>query len=287
MMHGQPGHREFAMRADIGERFRAHAGGPGRFAGVTQTQPPLSAADALLLLDPAHWHGREAVKVTLLTLLARGLLRLQTRPGFSLTGRPKAVLELGANTAMPAARDEQLLFDIVRRVVGGGTSLTTIVACLREQFGRGLTGFDRDVVRHSLIRRGMISENYPFAFWWFRYRRDALTEEGRVQRRTINAALEEASAVPGLLVRDPPAAAALTIAAGPLIFLVPELRTHYSLLAAALRERGGGRWVEIGDNVDGWDARGLETDAFSSFDDAIAGFDASFGNSGISWDDGC
>jgi hypothetical protein len=274
------------MRADSGGRSHGDGAGTGGLAWVQQTQP-LSAAAAVLLLDPARWHGREAVKITLLTLLARDLLRLRTQPGFSLAGRRKALLELGRSVATPAARDEQLLYDILRRVVGGGTPLTSVVAGLREQFGRDLKGFDRDVVRHGLIRRGMVTENYPFACWLFRYRRDALTEAGLVQRRRIEAALERARADLTLLVRDPAAAAALTIAAGPLIFLIPELRAHYALLGAALREHGGGRWVETGGDFDGWDGCGFEAVAFSSFDDAIAGFDAGFSSSRVSWDDGC
>ena len=56
----------------------------------------LTPAEMLVLLDPAHRHGRETVKIALLGLIARGVLRLDVQGTKGLLHRQSVTLHLAA-----------------------------------------------------------------------------------------------------------------------------------------------------------------------------------------------
>ncbi|MBV8494223.1 MAG: hypothetical protein JO162_12200, partial [Alphaproteobacteria bacterium] len=253
----------------------------------------LIPAEALIVLNPARWHGREGIKLTYLTLLARGVLRLTMLPATGWFRGRKTVLQLGASAAPVRSGAESALLGIVRAQGSGGAPMADVIRQAQSIYGTDLNRFDRDLVRPGLIHRGLLTEARRSFLMLFTVRRDELTPAGEAARRLIEQAMAQARTIPDFLARDPAQAAALAVSAGAAIFLVPELRAHYTRLSAVLRIQGG---ADGGDG-DGWDSssqtggigdpawHGLDAGLdfswfgdfdFDGFDAAMDSFDSSF-----------
>lgn len=266
---------------------------------------PFTPGEALILLDPARWHGREAIKATLLGLLARGALRLETQLARGLFRRRTTALRVAFGPMPPLPPQERTLVELVRGAdrpgVSGGGSMAAVVGQARAQFGADLKGFDRDLVRPGLIRRGLLTEAYKPVLLMFRRRCDALTPAGENARQAVDLAMRQVREIPSVIERDPAAAAALALGAGAAVFLVPEIRAYYAQLSAAMNRKEVAD-IDVGDSGDlfggsdnfggggtDWscfDLSGFDFAAFDSIDSAMASFDSSFDSAADSGGDG-
>lgn len=239
----------------------------------------VTPAEALILLNPAKLHGREAIKATLLGLLVRGVLRLETQPGAGIFHRSRTSLQIAANAPPDLPPGEAALVGLVREAEAAGGPMMQFVRRARARFGADLGRFDRDVVRPGLVRRGLLVETQRRVLFVFTRRRYRLTAAGEAERQRIAEAMQRLREIPQMLERDPAAAAVLAAGAGAAIFLVPELKKSYGRLSAALR--AGDAAVDApllvaGFDLGGMDFGNIDGGGFDAFDSAVASFDASF-----------
>jgi hypothetical protein len=183
-------------------------------------------------------------------------------------------LRLGPKTAPVRSGIASPVLDAVAAAQERGGELAEVIKRLKRQFSADLSGFDKDVLRPALMRRGLLVQGERRMLGLFKVRQDALTPAGEAEQVRVTAAMQRARAIPELLDRRPEEAAALALAAGGAILLMPELRAHYQQLGAVMKpEQGGG--FSFGDGSS-FDFGSFDSGAFDSFDNAAAAFETSF-----------
>jgi len=251
----------------------------------------LTPGEALLLLEPNKRQGSEAIKVSLMWLLAKKCLTasLEDKPGFlgrflSRTSRLHPSDRLPAD--LPSEMDN--LMQLVRRT----GYMDDFVKAARIQYGNDLTGFQIHYLIPSLLKRRLIeprTEPFLIVFSRTRYYR---TRSGEALRQQIDTLFARAREIPGYLDRSPAQAAALAATLGGLIFLMPELRPHFTDIAHAMRRPiGADASMYTGDTCSGSSPRpneplvkdtmaldftGFDAGAFDAFDAGMTALDASF-----------
>jgi hypothetical protein len=269
----------------------------------------LSPAESLFLLKPNRTPARETVKVTLLSLLAQGLVRLEEQVTKRFIGTRKTVYVRPTQRPVPALPAHAAsLLDQVRAAQAYTGSMSDVVTRARQAYGSGLNRFNRDFIIPRLLTRGLIEGRS--VLFLRRYKR---TPAGDAEESRIAADIARARSIPELLRSDPAEAAAIVLAVGSTILLVNELRPYYRQISEAMRTPGGGAdysdssggdgslpfWsssdpdtAHSGEAVPGLDAASLGSLDLSTFDagafDALdagmasfdAGFDASVGDGG-------
>ncbi|WP_407525172.1 hypothetical protein [Methylobacterium oryzisoli] len=243
--------------------------------------PPLSAAEALVLLDPGGAQGREALKLTLMTLILQGYVRIVPSPPSWFGGRrPPNLVAAGRDEAgLPPPAAAAMRF--VREASGRQGRLQEVVRLARLDHGAGLKGFVRDLVRPALMRRGLLEPTRERVLF-VPVERHRPTPAGEAERRRLADLMARAADIPTWLDRDPAQAAALAVALGGAILLVPALRPHLDQIAGMLRMQrdagGDGGSGGTGDEAacrDG-DLAGFDaalSDAFDGLDAFESGFD--------------
>jgi hypothetical protein len=272
----------------------------------------LSPAESLFLLKPNRTAARETVKVTLLSLIAQGLVRLDEQVTKRFIGSKKTVYVRPTAAKVPAlpAHAASLLAQVRAAQARSGT-MDDLVKLAREAYGASLTRFNRDFIVPRLKTRRLLDER-RFLFVPY-YKR---TPAGDVEESRIAADIARARTIPELIRSNPAEAAAIVLAVGSTILLVSELRPYYRQISEAMRappgadgsaDSGGGEvppsfWdsskpgaehsAHPHDALQQLDAASLGNLDLSSFDagafDALdagmasfdAGFDASVGDSG-------
>jgi uncharacterized membrane protein YgcG len=195
----------------------------------------LSPAEALVLLDPNAEQGVQAAKVTFLGLLAEGVLRAEQVKG-RLTSETR--LHIARQPAETPPHVGAVL-DAVRHSKTG--SVYQVTRRLARDTNR-LATFVPGLVRPRLVQRGLLAErrHQEERKVLFVFRRTLTittfhpTEAGTREQARLRAALDEAPAIAAELDRDPPRAAAMAAALGPLIVLVPALLAVLGPLAHAM-----------------------------------------------------
>lgn len=195
----------------------------------------LSPAEALVLLDPNADQGVQAAKVTFLGLLAEGVLRAEQVKG-RLTSETR--LHIARQPAETPPHVGAVL-DAVRHSKTG--SAYQVTRRLARDTNR-LSSFVPVLVRPRLVQRGLLAErrHQEERKVLFVFRRTLTittfhpTEAGAREQARLRAALDEAPAIAAELDRDPPRAAAMAAALGPLIVLVPALLPLLGQIAHAM-----------------------------------------------------
>ena len=240
-----------------------------------------------MLLDPVFTKANEAIKVTLLSLLARRLVRSEERERPGLFGMKKATF-LSTLAPLPprSPPHEASLHRLVAQVQSVDGDMKAFFAAVNKAYWPNLSGFLTKFIMPSLMAKGLLDEKKRKAFGLFTQIRYVPTPAGATERAQIERRVAEARKLPHLLGVDPAQAATLALALGGTLLLVAELRPHYQSLGDAMRRHDGGGGDSGGGvdvpSVQGSHAEGLggfESSAFSSLDSSMDGFSSVFDSS--------
>jgi len=250
----------------------------------------LTPAEALVLLEPNADIGREAAKVTFLSLLVQGALRLERETGRILGTTTR--LRLGRPVAAPPAHVEAVL-DAVRYSRSG--TLPDVAKRLSKATDR-YARFVTYMLRPRLIERGLLEQrsHQEQRRMLFLVKRMVTvftyhpTEAGAREQARVRAALDAGPAIRQALDENPARAAAMAAALGPLIVLVPALLPFLAQIghAMALPGVGGPGEAGQGDPLDlGWlddDVDGAMDEVDSAIGGALSDADSSGDSDGDS-----
>jgi hypothetical protein len=272
---------------------------------------PLSPAESLFLLKPNRTPARETVKVTLLSLLAQGMVRMEERETRRLFGKKKTVYMWPRNIAGSIPPHAAALLDLVRAAQDDTGSMADFAKRAQKAYGANLEKFNRDFIVPALRSRGLIEERRILLFRVYKR-----TPAGDAEESRIASEIARARTIPELIRSNPAEAAAVILAVGSTILLVSELRPYYRQISEVMRtqttDASGGdgsvpRWdstdshaadpAHHGDPAHHLDAAGLggfdhgnfdlsafDAGAFDALDTGMAsfdsGFDASVGDGG-------
>ncbi len=191
----------------------------------------LSPAESLFLLKPNRTPARETVKVTLLSLLALGLVRVEEKVAKRFIGTRKTIYVRPTDAGGPGLPAHAAsLLDQVRAAQADTGSMPDLVKRARQAYGSSLNGFNRDFIVPRLMSRGLI-EDCSFVF----LRRYKRTPAGDAEESRIAADIARARTIPELLHSNPAEAAAIVLAVGGTILLVNELRPFYRQISEVMR----------------------------------------------------
>ena len=251
---------------------------------------PLSPAEALFLLKPNRTPGSRTLRVTLLSLLVKGVLRIEeeVKPGV-FRDRKVAHLRIVAERTPTSPPHVAELIGVVRAAQADGGKVRDVARLAQGTFGAGCGLYNRTFIVPSLIERGLLEERRVlFVRTWH------ATPAGEAERARIEADIERARQLPALLRSNPAEAAALALALGGTLLLVDDLRAHYRQLADAMRSSGydggasdgfDGASSGTGDSSGGFDFGSFDfgsfdAGAFDALDAGIGSFDSGFSDGG-------
>ncbi len=212
---------------------------------------PLSPAESLFLLKPSRTPARETVKVTLLSLLAQGLVRMEEQKTRRFFGTKKTVYvrPTGKRPALP--KHAAALLDLVEAAQGDTGSMTDFVKRVQKAYGTNLERFNRDFIVPALLSRGLIEERRVLVFRTYKR-----TPAGDAEESRIASDIARARTIPELIRSNPAEAAALILAVGGTILLVSELRPYYRQMSEVMRAQTA--------STDGSDSGGDSTPLWDS-----------------------
>ena len=269
----------------------------------------LTPAESLVLLDTVKSTGREAVKVTLMSLLAQGVVAVVQIEKKRLIGTKKiAAVRLAKPVPPDAPPHVAAMAEVVRVVESEGGGMDALAARAQKLFGAKLETFKTGHVIPALLGRGLVREEIVKTMVFFKRKTWPVTPAGQMEKNRLDRVIEDARRLPELLDTDKTQAAAIVLAAGGALLLLPELKPFYGQLAA-LRPppAGGGSGSDDssghggGDHGDAaaeatgfepgsFDVANFDMDAFASLDGSMAtfdsGFDSSFSDSDSGGSDG-
>jgi hypothetical protein len=240
------------------------------------TDAQLTPAEAFVLLNPVP-NNLETFKIALLSLLAMGILRIET-----IKSRPIFLLRLFGARGVPlevvsVVREPPAIFlaaktvDVVRNaaVARGsehGRNFLSVALSAHKILGPFLWRLYAELICPALAARGWLeaTEEKNHRMVGGRYMHYGHTPAGLAEKRRIDALLDRARQLPTLIDTNPAEAKSVALATGSLLLLLPELKVIYGKLAAL----DAGLAPEIGS----LDARVLDA-AFDYFD---AFFDGRF-----------
>jgi hypothetical protein len=191
---------------------------------------PLSPAESLFLLKPNRTPARETVKVTLLSLLAQGMVRMEERQTRRFFGKKKTVYMWPRNIAGHLPPHAIALLDIVRAAQDDTGSMADFAKRAQKDYGANLEAFNRDFIVPALLLRGLIEERRVLIFRTYKR-----TTAGDAEESRIASDIARARTIPQLLRSNPAEAAAIILAVGSTILLVNELRPHYRQISEVVR----------------------------------------------------
>jgi len=201
---------------------------------------PLSPAEATVMLAPNLAKPINAIKVTLLFLLATGVLRLEESEAFGIF-RNKKIAHLRIATEPKNAPSEvAALLNTVRAAEAAGGKIKDVIAQCQRDFGPACVQFNAKFVIPGLIARGLITQK-KFLF----LNRFPLTPAGEKVQSRLKSDLFKADDVARLLKSDPAQAAALAATLGTTVLLSDKLTRQFKPLADAMRMNGGGGEVAV------------------------------------------
>jgi hypothetical protein len=164
---------------------------------------PLSPAESLLLFNNGY-SSRQALKVTLLELIARKILRVETRQEQRVF-RKEAVqyLRVLVHHVPDAPAHVASLLDTLKAAQpGGGIALDAVTKLLRNRYGNKVDMFKDDLLLPALVARGLMAEQRSGLFWLGK--RLQLTGAGAAEHKRIAAAVGKARQIVELLKTGPP-----------------------------------------------------------------------------------
>jgi hypothetical protein len=191
---------------------------------------PLSPAESLFLLKPNRTPARETVKVTLLSLLAQGMVRMEERQTRRFFGKKKTVYMWPRNIAGHPPPHAAALLDLVRAAQDDTGSMADFAKRAQKAYGANLEKFNRDFIVPALLSRGLIEERRILIFRTYKR-----TPAGDAEESRIAGDIARARTISELLRSNPAEAAAIVLAVGSTILLISELRPHYRQISEVMR----------------------------------------------------
>jgi hypothetical protein len=191
---------------------------------------PLCPAESLFLLKPNRAPARETVKVTLLSLIAQGMVRMEERQTRRFFGKKKTVYMWPRNIAGHLPPHATALLDLVRDAQNDTGSMADFAKRAQKAFGANLEKFNRDFIVPALLSRGLVEERRILIFRTYKR-----TLAGDAEESRIAGDIARARTIPELLHSKPAEAAAIVLAVGSTILLVSELRPHYRQISEVMR----------------------------------------------------
>jgi hypothetical protein len=191
---------------------------------------PLSPAESLFLLKPNRTPARETVKVTLLSLLAQGAVRMEEKARRRLFGTKKTVYVRPTAKRAALPPHAAALLDLVHVAQGYSGSMADLVTRAQKAYGTNLNGFNRDFIIPALLSRGLIEEHRILLFRTYKR-----TPAGDAEETRIASDIARARTIPELMRSNPTEAAAIILAVGGTILLVNELRPYYRQISDVMR----------------------------------------------------
>lgn len=273
----------------------------------------LSVAEALVLQDPNKEQGRAALKLTMMELLARGILTLRHEESKGRLGRTRKTeyVEIGADAAkrVPHYPHVRVVLDTIRSasMTGSGTTMQRLVVQARKVFGSDLSRFRSHYVMPALVQRGLLEayeQKVLFVFSKSRYRH---TPAGESVLQQLQARLAQARGIPSMLDTNPAEVVALVAGLGSTLLLADELRPHFARISQTLRSQPTGDGDvyttstlfeddqdrdtseptgQLDMNLGAADWGDFDVDAFDTLDSSLDGFDSSFDSSADGGGDG-
>jgi hypothetical protein len=168
--------------------------------------------------------------VTLLSLLAQGLVRMEEQATRRFFGTKKTVYVRPTGKRAPLPPHAAALLDFVRAAQGDTGSMANLVKRVQKAYGTNLERFNRDFVVPSLRSRGLIEEGRILLFKTYKR-----TPAGDAAESRIASDIARARAIPELIRSNPAEAAAIILAVGGTILLVSELRPYYRQMSEVIR----------------------------------------------------
>jgi hypothetical protein len=266
---------------------------------------PLSPAESLFLLKPNRTPARETVKVTLLSLLAQGAVRMEEQKTRRFFGTKKTVYVRPTAKRPALPPHAAALLDLVHVAQGYSGSMADLVTRAQKAYGTNLTRFHRDFIVPALLSRGLIEEGRILLVKTYKRTAAGDAEESRIAND-----IARARTIPELIRSNPAEAAAIILAVGGTILLVSELRPYYRQISEVMRAQtastdgsdSGGDGSPIWTSSDtpaqpgdqhldaagvgafdpgtfdhhGFDLSAFDAGAFDALDTGMASFDAGF-----------
>jgi hypothetical protein len=235
----------------------------------------------MVLLEPNTAKPADSLKLTLMALIAQGVLRFEevTRKRLFGSTQQKLLVQGRVPGSLPGPAAAVLT---AVSPLGGGQTMDEVVKRLRKAFGQSLSGFRTGHLLPLLIGKGLIEPRSERYLVFFNRTRHYPTPEGERERARLRDLLDEARHIPAYLASNPAQALALVAALGSAVLLVEELRPHLAEFGRALAPAGGE--FDFDFDVD-FDLPAIESigDSLSALD---SGFDAAADGSGGDGGDG-
>lgn len=251
---------------------------------------PLSPAEALVLLDTKGATGREAFKVTVMSLLAQGAIAIkeESRKGMFRTTKTTRIFPGNPLAGLPA--HVQAVLSLIGSRGIDGVEMKSLATTAQKTFGPGLYTFKTSHVLPALLQRGLVKSEQETRMLFFKVASWPLTAAGMMEKNRLEAVIARARMLPELLQTDKAEAAAIVLAAGGVLLLIPQLKPYYGQMAALrappLNDHGSGdsNWANLGSSgsatgTDSLDFAGFDSSALDTLDSGMASFDASFDSS--------
>ncbi len=205
----------------------------------------LTAAEILVLLNPNKTQGREAFKLSLMELLARGVIDLRKEEIKGFWGRTQTIDHiritpgaLGQSSVKPHLH---LILGLLSRDPSGpGLTMKNLIQAAGVKFGNDFGGFQKDRLLPELVEQGLLEARQEKALWVFPVTRYRLTQKGEAIKQQLEDQIERARSIPDMIGTNPAQTAALILGLGSAILLVDEAKSHYAQLSRIMREQQSG-----------------------------------------------
>lgn len=244
---------------------------------------PLSPAEILFLLNPNSTDDIDAMTVTLLSLLAKGVLRLEEHQEkwWFITQKVLSIHFTQKQTQAPPPHVAAAM-DVVRQAQADGGRIAEALHVMKKNS----LSYVHDHIAPSLIERGLVERRS----WLLFIRTYHHTPAGKAERQRIKPLLRWArAAFPSMLRAEPARAQNLVLALGGALLLADNLKGRYTQLAEVMGSRcsdanpGGGQTsssdagCEPDDcNLTRFDFRSFDVNAFCALDRHIHQFERAF-----------
>ena len=239
---------------------------------------PLSPAESLLLFNNGY-SSRQALKVTLLELIARKILRVETRQEHGVF-RKEAVqyLRVLVHHVPDAPAHVASLLDTLKAAQpGGGIALDTVTKLLLNRYGDKVNLFKDDLLLPALVSRGLMAEQRFGLFWLGK--RLQLTRAGEAEHKRIEAAVGKARQIVELLKTAPARAAVVALEVGQAILLLDRLSFELRDLGEAIRKHRetGAKPDPASTELATYDFELVDKTVVSALDECLRRFDLDLG----------
>ena len=235
---------------------------------------PLSPAESLLLFNNGY-SSRQALKVTFLELIAREIVRIETRQEQRVF-RKEAVQYL--RVLVPHVPDAPAhvasLLDMLKAAQSvGGIGLDAVTKLLLNRYGDKVNLFKDDLLLPALVARGLMAEQRFGLFWLGK--RLQLTRAGDAEHNRIAAAVGKARQIVELLKTAPARAAAAALEVGQAILQLDRLSFELRDLGEAIRKhrRTGAKPDPASTELAAYDFELVDKTVVLALDECLRSFD--------------